>query len=77
MNNILMNVCGILIDIHEKELASEEKISFFIGCLNFQTIYEKYNAVSFFLRRMELGFEKESYVEFRNAVICKKFHVKL
>ena len=77
MNNILMNACGILIDIHEKELASEEKISFFIGCLNFQTIYEKYNAVSFFLRRMELGFEKESYVGFRNAVICKKFHVKL
>ena len=31
MNNILMNVCGILIDIHEKELASEEKLVFYRG----------------------------------------------
>ena len=72
MNNILMNVCGILIDILEKELASEEKISFLKGCSNFLSIYEKYNTVRFLLRRMELGFEKESYAELRSAALCEE-----
>lgn len=67
-----LEVIGILIDIHEKELSSEEKIGFFTGCSNFQSIYEKYNTVRFLLRRMELGFEKESYAELRSAALCEE-----
>ena len=59
----VIETLGILYDIHEKEEAVGVKNSFFIGCGDYQEIYEKYMLIRFLLRRMENRMESVTYDE--------------
>ena len=59
-------------DIYKKEKSAFVKISFFSECADYQSMYHKYMMVRFLLRRMELGFEEESYQELICAVSSEK-----
>lgn len=63
---------GILYDIHEKEKITRVKKSFFMGCRNYQEIYEKYMSVRFLMRRMELGLQPVSYQELWDAIAAEQ-----
>lgn len=63
---------GILYDIYEKEKTISVKNSFFMGCWNYQEIYEKYISVRFLMRRMELGLQPVSYQELWDAIAAEQ-----
>lgn len=63
---------GILYDIYEKEKTISVKNSFFMGCWNYQEIYEKYMSVRFLMRRMELGLQPVSYQELWDAIAAEQ-----
>lgn len=63
-----LETLSILYNIYEKEKNANVKTSFFDGCTDYQSIYKKYNVIRFLLRRMELGFEIETYQELVNGI---------
>ncbi len=64
-----LEVIGILKDIYEHEHKANGRAAFFEKCTDFQAIYEKYTAVRFLLRRLELRMEEECYSELKDAMI--------
>lgn len=44
------------------------KCSFFEGCTDYQSIYDKYMLIRFLLRRMELGMESAEYRELSKEI---------
>lgn len=67
-----LETIGVMYDIYKKEKSAFVKISFFSECADYQSMYHKYMMVRFLLRRMELGFEEESYQELICAVSSEK-----
>lgn len=67
-----IEILGILYDIYEKEKTAGVKNSFFMGCRDYQEIYEKYMSVRFLMRRMELGLQPVSYQELWDAIAAEQ-----
>lgn len=67
-----IEILGILYDIYEKEKTAGVKNSFFMGCRDYQEIYEKYMSVRFLMRRMELGLQSVSYQELWDAIAAEQ-----
>lgn len=68
MKSSVLEMLGMMSDIHEKELEAGVCHRFFDGTDDWQQIYERYIKVRFLLRRMELHMPKESYCELTDAV---------
>lgn len=63
-----LEVLAIWYDIYMKEKKASVKERFFDDCLDYQSMYERYTAVCFLLRRMELGLEEDTYAELADAI---------
>lgn len=66
--NSSLEMLKIWKNIYEKERTN----NFFSNCKNYEGMYTKYTAVRFFLRRMELNMEEDTYSELICAIKTKQ-----
>lgn len=64
----ILEMLGILYNIWEKERNADVLHSFFENSSNYKDIHWKYISVRFFLRRIEMGMARESYIELEDAI---------
>lgn len=63
MKNSALEMLGLMSDIQQKACEAGAEVGFFDGMYSWQEMYEKYMAVRFLIRRMELGMPEETYSE--------------